>query len=99
MSSAGDSQGGGGHRNLKTQNTKCCDIDGRKSGLVLERAECLPSADDIIRAHERAAKQKKADEDAMAAERGVERQDPIEAGWDDDLGKPEDTPAIDYLGE
>ena len=71
----------------------------RKSGLVLERAECLPSPDDIIREHERAARQKKADEDAAAAEQGAERQDPIEAGWDDDLGKPEDTPAIDYLGE
>ncbi len=25
--------------------------------------------------------------------------DPIEADWDDELGKPEDTPAIDYLGD
>jgi hypothetical protein len=33
-----------------------------------------------------------------AGSAGDDRMDPIEAGWDDDLGKPEDTPAIDYLG-
>lgn len=35
----------------------------------------------------------------MAAEQGAERQDTIEAGWDDDLRKPEDALAMDYLGE
>ncbi|KAK9840759.1 hypothetical protein WJX81_002878 [Elliptochloris bilobata] len=70
----------------------------KRSGLVLERAERLPSADDIIIA-DNASKQSQKQKELSSAEEAAEKQDPIEAGWDDDLGKPEDTPAIDYLGD
>ena len=69
---------------------------------MLQRAEDMPSPDTVIAAHESEAqgglKQlPAATADASAGEEaGL---DPIEADWDDELGKPEDTPAIDYLGD
>lgn len=69
----------------------------RDAGLVLQRAEDMPSPDDVIEAH--AAAKGGAEKQARKEDPGEEKLDPIEAGWDDELGKPEDTPAIDFLGE
>jgi hypothetical protein len=69
----------------------------RRAGLLLEPAPSMPSPDEVV------ADFYMGTSDPMAAAAGGggagdDRMDPIEAGWDDDLGKPEDTPAIDYLG-